>query len=97
MMCRLSAKLKAAGTVNFKTDPLVEIEDFKCGASGNCKWTVCESEVFLLVLTLHVEEEEDEIILLEALVLVRMALGETVKSLEGRTEVIFESLKRTKR
>ena len=44
-MCRLSARLKAAGTETLRIEPLVEREDLKRGASGKSMRMVREGDL----------------------------------------------------
>ena len=44
-MCRLSARLKAAGTETLRIEPLVEREDLKRGASGKSMRIVREVDL----------------------------------------------------
>lgn len=84
-MCRLSAKLSAAGTVSLRTEPLVEMVDFKCGASGKFKCIVLES-AFGFSWT-HAEG---------AIVAIGLeGMFSTCTAVLGLTEVILDNLNRT--
>jgi len=60
-MCRLSARLKAAGTETLRIEPLVEREDLKTGASGKSIRIVREVDLkgFTVVGNFNCDWESD--------------------------------------